>query len=153
MDAMTPAALFPRVSALINAVLDLEKGRTFQVRGQRIFPSEVHLLLDLAAAPRATATELAAGLGVTKGAVSQTLARLERKGLVIRTRDPDQRNALRLELTARGSETVGHFRRKTGRMRRRVEKHLAALSAAEREVIAGFLERLTEALEEMAGGR
>jgi len=152
MNATPQDTLYPRISALINTVLNLEKGRTFQIHGQRIYPSEVHLLLDLARSPDANSTDLARNLGLTKGAVSQTLTRLERKGLVVKSRDPANRNALNLEFTALGTETVAHFREKTSRMRARVEEHLVSLTAADREVIGNFLEQLTASLGEMRGG-
>ncbi len=149
MSTPSKSSLYPRVSQLINTVLSLEKGRIFQVEGRRIYPSEVHLLLEVAAHPEATATELAAGLGVTKGAVSQTVTRLVRKGLLLKTRPPEGGNTLRLELTSAGSGAVAHFRRKTAGLRLGVETHLADLTPAQRQVVARFLDCLTAELKDL----
>src|SRR3546814_10986237 len=50
---------------------------------------------------------LAAWLGQTKGTVSQTVGALERKGLVERTGDPDDRRLVRLSLTEAGHAMLG----------------------------------------------
>ena len=49
---------------------------------------------------RATnATKIADELGVTKGAVSQTLTRLEKKGVLVKTKDASNKNELSLQFT------------------------------------------------------
>lgn len=53
-----------------------------------------------------TARALIDALGMTKGAVSKVLDRLEQKGLARRTEDPDDRRAQRLALTASGRALV-----------------------------------------------
>lgn len=146
------ASLYPKVSHLINTILNLEKGRIFEVDGRRIYPSEVHLLLEVAGHPEANLTDLAARLGVTKGAVSQTQSRLADKGLLTKTRAPEGGNALRLQLTARGAEAVHHFRGKTSGLRAGVEQHLSGLSPAQRECISDFLDRLTTGIQQLGDG-
>lgn len=152
MITTPPEALDRLVSTLINTVLNLEKSRTFVVRGRRIYPSEVHLLLLLADQPAANATELARMLGLTKGAVSQTITRLVEKGLLTKTRDPASKNALALSFTTQGDETAAYFRDKTAQMQARVARHTAALGEDERRAIGEFLARLSEALEAMGSG-
>ena len=149
MNAESKAPLYPKVSHLINTVLGLEKGRVFKVQGRQIFPSEVHLLLEVAAQPEITATELATNLAVTKGAVSQTISRLEGKGLLIKSRQATPGSALRLDFTPAGQETVEHFRKKTAGLKRGVEAHLAQLSPAQRRVVGEFLDCLTAHLEDL----
>jgi DNA-binding MarR family transcriptional regulator len=149
MSSHETTSLYPRVRHLINTILSLEKGRIFQVDGQRVYPSEVHLLLEVARQPDITATDLACNLAVTKGAVSQTISRLADKGLLIKARTSGMGNSLRLDLTPRGMETVAHFREKTAGLRSGVEEHLAGLSSAQRKVVAEFLDRLIRELEDL----
>jgi DNA-binding MarR family transcriptional regulator len=47
-------------------------------------------------------TDIAEILGITKGAVSQTLKKLEKKGLVIKAADPLNQSRLLVDLTAKG---------------------------------------------------
>ena len=107
------------------------------------------MTLEIGARPDITATKLARSLGVTKGAVSQTVARLVGKGLLLKTPAPAGRNALRLEFTTLGAQTVAHFRERTAALRAGVEEHVAGLSDDERAVVAAFLDRLTRALEDL----
>ena len=50
------------------------------------------------------ATEIAKQLGLTKGAVSQTVSRLEKKGIIVKTKDPYNKNELTLSLTPFGKK-------------------------------------------------
>ena len=54
-----------------------------EISSQKLYPSEIHLLLLIDAQSQLNATGLAERLGLTKGAVSQTLTRLEKKGVLI----------------------------------------------------------------------
>jgi DNA-binding MarR family transcriptional regulator len=67
-------------------------------------PAQWQALRYLAAANRFSRTPgaLTAWLGQTKGTVSQTVAALERKGLVERSEDRDDRRLVRLALTPAG---------------------------------------------------
>ena len=47
-------------------------------------------------------TDVAKRLGITKGAVSQTLKKLENKSLVIKSIDPGNSSRAQIELTAKG---------------------------------------------------
>lgn len=49
---------------------------------------------------------LAAGLGISNAAATKTIDRLEAKGLVCRKSDPDDRRAMRIELSPRGLEVA-----------------------------------------------
>jgi len=68
--------------------------------------SEWVALRTLYAADSSTARNLALSLGMTKGAVSKVLDRLERKKLVRRLADPDDGRAQRIALTAAGRRLV-----------------------------------------------
>ena len=63
----------------------------------------LRLLYDL---PDATHADLTQRMGLTKGAVSKVIARLQEKQLLSRQGDADDARALRLRLTAAGEELV-----------------------------------------------
>ena len=52
------------------------------------------------------ASGIAKQFGLTKGAISQTLSRLEKKGIINKTKDPYKKNELTLSLTNFGEETA-----------------------------------------------
>jgi DNA-binding MarR family transcriptional regulator len=59
--------------------------------------------------PDLNAGEMAQKLGVSNGAVSQTLARLERKGVIKKVKDPSLKNRVTASFTASGSQAIQLF--------------------------------------------
>ncbi len=64
--------------------------------------SEIHLIEVLGQKEGLSGTDLARGLGITKGAVSQTLKRLEAKELVVKEVDPANASRITLSLSTKG---------------------------------------------------
>ena len=70
--------------------------------GDLLFPSEMDALGVVGRSPGITVTDLASGLGVTKGAVSQTATKLEKKGFIRKSKDPENMKRMRMHLTEKG---------------------------------------------------
>ncbi len=83
--------LAERIRRIINRLIFLEKRSVIQQEGVRLHPSEIHLMQVIKERPELNAGEMAQQLAVSNGAVSQTLARLERKGVITKSRDPSLR--------------------------------------------------------------
>src|SRR5215469_14006356 len=86
---------------------------------------------------------------VTAGAVSQRIARAERAGLVERAASPAARRAVAVRLTAAGHELIEAT---VSELLDHEAKLIGALSAAERDALAGFLARLEQSLAGSAEG-
>lgn len=71
-----------------------------------LYHSERHMLDMIAIRPELNITEHAEALGVTKGAISQVVAKLENKSLVKRLKKGGNDKAVYLELTKQGREVV-----------------------------------------------
>jgi len=142
MDTLEHRALIAQIEGIVDKILNVEKGHSFEIEGVRLYPSEIHLLLRIVAEPGINATGLAERLGLTKGAVSQTLSRLEKKGLLIKSRDTTRKNELILDFTPLGNQTVEHFQGVQAQLRQRYESFFATFSESEREVIQHFLSQL-----------
>jgi DNA-binding MarR family transcriptional regulator len=84
-------------------------------------------------------SELTGTLMLTSSGTTKRLDRLERAGLIERAPDPQDRRGVLIRLTARGRETIDATTAAHLENERRL---LAALSAAEREQLAGLLRRL-----------
>jgi DNA-binding MarR family transcriptional regulator len=95
----------------------------------------------LAAAGRVTVSALAAETGLSRGAMTTALDRLEDKGYVRRIPSPDDRRSVLVELTAK-------IRRKAapiwGPLARDGRAALESYAASELETIARFLQRTKE---------
>ncbi len=70
--------------------------------GVPLYRKEIHTIQAIGQHPRINVTALAEHMGLTKGAVSQTIAKLVRKGLVRKTRPYDNAREVILELTDLG---------------------------------------------------
>ncbi|MFO8076303.1 MAG: MarR family transcriptional regulator [Egibacteraceae bacterium] len=80
--------------------------------------------------------ELGARLGLSSGAITGTVDRLERRGLVERQRDGADRRRTYLRLTPEGEAAAVDFYRDSAA---RLREAVAGFDADEREVIARFL--------------
>jgi DNA-binding MarR family transcriptional regulator len=91
--------LFIRVVNKYNA---LEKVPAGDAAEGGLRHSERHMLDTIAKRPELNITEHADALGVTKGAVSQVVTKLEAKGFITRLKKGGNGKAVYLELTKRG---------------------------------------------------
>lgn len=87
---------------LFMQIRNLERHpRTFGEAGP-LTPGEIHTIDAIGCDGGILMSELAARLGVTKGAVTQIFNRLEAKDLVRRTPHPDDSRAVLVSLTEKG---------------------------------------------------
>jgi DNA-binding MarR family transcriptional regulator len=133
-----------QISRVINRLIFLEKRSVLRHGGLRLHPSEIHLMQVISEYPEANAGEMAQRLGVSNGAVSQTLARLERKGVIKKSKDPSLKNRVTAAFTASGKEAMERFEAQQASSRESFSNYLTGLSKSEREVIGSFLSRIEE---------
>jgi len=87
---------------LVNKYKALEKIPVDYGVGQNLYHSERHLLDQIGDYPEKNITELAQFQGITKGAISQTVKKLENKGLVTRYKGVRNDKEVFLELSELG---------------------------------------------------
>lgn len=134
---------------LINKIIFLEKKNIFEYKGVKLFPSEIHVLLSTEDKQSTNATKLAHRLGISKSAVSQTISRLEKKGVILKSKDPYNKNELVLSFTAFGEKAFERYKKKQASNRMRFNQYLNALSEHDREVIHNFLQELKGMLDQL----
>ena len=124
------------------------------VRGQLdydISPPECGVLIELRLAGppyKMTPTQLYNRLLVTSGGMTGRMDRLENRGLLSRSPDPEDRRSILVELTESGHELIeaaghAHFRI--------MERLTKGLSSEERECLAGLLGKLLLDIESSCG--
>jgi DNA-binding MarR family transcriptional regulator len=91
---------------------------------------------------------LAEDLGLSSGAMTNRLDRLESAGLVRRLPDPDDRRGLKVELTEAGWQA---WQDSTGAQARKEALVASALDPREKEELNGLLRRLMLEFEEQTG--
>jgi DNA-binding MarR family transcriptional regulator len=88
-----------RVVARLAAIQQTPRSYDTEVQ---IHSTEIHTVQAVGENEDASLTQLAKRMGVTKGALSQTVAKLTRKGLVVKTPAQLSAREIRLELTEKG---------------------------------------------------
>ncbi len=111
--------------------------------------SQYSLLQGLADREVARVSDLAAGAGVTPSTATRILDALERRGIVCRTRAPEDRRAVAITLTETGREVLGGHH---NWVRERERAFYAALPGVERELAPDLLRRLSTLIDDLAVG-
>jgi DNA-binding MarR family transcriptional regulator len=96
-------------------------------------------LLQLQRGGLATVGELARALSVNPGAMTRMLDRLERKKLIVRSRNSGDRRVVHIELTVTGVAVVADTRAAPADA---LDAHLAGFAQAEYQALKSFLARM-----------
>ena len=145
----TSQSVMGQLQRVVNKILFLKRKSLFRFRGVEFFPSEVHLMLVIKEKIATNATRMAEELGVTKGAVSQGLTRLEKKGVLIKTKDPSNKNELTLTFTPFGTEVLMRYSKGAANLFDGPKEVLGQFSDAERGAIQRFLVEVENAFDRM----
>jgi DNA-binding MarR family transcriptional regulator len=124
--------------------------RRAQARGQAapqdLTLAQYYLLLPLQAGGLRPPSQLAELAGIAPPTATRLLDGLERAGLVVRERSPDDRRAVLVSLTRRGRDRLRQRERQLAHRRRRVFERLAP---EEREQSERLLRHLAEVIAEL----
>jgi DNA-binding MarR family transcriptional regulator len=121
-------------------------GRLVEERGLSLAGFDVLTTLRRAGSPyRLTAGELATSGLITSAGVTLRLDRLEKDGLIVRERDPEDRRVVYSRLTDQGLRLIDELFAEHVDNERRM---LAGLGPAERRRLAGLLGELERSLED-----
>ncbi len=140
------ALISGRLVEVLDAVLYLDRKQIVQAGGVRLHPSESHLLA--CAVEGMTFTQMARRFGISKGAVSQTFARLAGKGVVVVTKDASRKNAALVALTPLGRVLHAHVQTVRQRMGAELGRRLAGYTGSEMAAVARFVGDLQAFVEE-----
>ncbi len=136
---MAPDSFVSQIQALVNQLLFLERKRNFTFEGMSLYPSEIHLMLETKGVQAVNATKIADKLGITKGAVSQTLSRLEKKGIIEKVKDPSYKNELSISLTPLGKRAYDQYQIICDTIYKHFYTTFSQYTDDEQEVIKRFL--------------
>ena len=137
-------SLAEQILRISNKLIFLEKKSIVKHGGLKLYPSEIHLIDVIAKGQDINASKMAARLGVTKGAVSQTLARLEKKGILYKTKDPQNRNELTVYFTPLGKNVLEKQEKLRRKFHEQYAKYFSNISGEEEVIIMGFLKKMED---------
>jgi DNA-binding MarR family transcriptional regulator len=110
-----------------------------EAHAEGITGGQAALLAQIRHHPHLGVRELAAREGISAPSMTRYLDRLERAGLVVRTRSPDDARRIRLALTPKGVRVLRSVRRRRTAW---LAERLEGLSRAEQRAVAAAIEPL-----------
>lgn len=87
---------------IVNKVIENQKRPRRYGIAEKLYPAEIHTLMTIGNNPPVHVSELARLQGVTRGAVSQMIEKLGKKGLIEKHVDPANATRVLLNLTNKG---------------------------------------------------
>ena len=129
---------------MIETVEQMRKRSVYDAGRIKVMNNEMTMLKAIGDNPDMHVIGLARILGITKGAVSQTLSKLEKKGLIEKLPDPSNASRLIIKLTASGEEIYEKHERFHEELDALVESILNEASEENRRFLNDFLTRVND---------
>lgn len=115
--------------------------------GELISAAEIHLIDMAGRFPSDNLSELATRLGVTKGAVSQMVQKLEVRGFLVRKKDPDNRKNISLHLTPSGRKAFAWHKALHRELDQQILSFLTGLEGCDQDRLLSALSGLSRTLD------
>jgi DNA-binding MarR family transcriptional regulator len=125
-------------------ILTTGRNASFEYGGANLFRSEVHILEMIGKRKGITASEIAGLMGVTKGAVSQVIAKLSEKGLIERTPRSDNAKVQDIHMTQKGIAAMADHDKHEEKLVRSVMAELKNCGTEEIERFIGIVDAVAD---------
>ena len=133
----------PSILRLIEKVERIRKSSVYDAGYVTIMASEMDTIKAIGDNEPIYVTELAKKLGVTKGAVSQQLTKLEKKGLIIKKVDEENAAKRAISLTSLGRRMYERHDQFHKELNLFVESLLQSTSEESRQFLEMFIEKIS----------
>lgn len=130
--------------SMIDAVEQIRRWTSVKTGDIRVMNAEMQLIRLIGRQEGISVGAAAKELGITKGAVSQTLSRLERKGIVIKEIDTDNASRLQLHLSQKGLQIHEAHERYHSELDALEQRILAEGSEESRKFLEHYLSVISE---------
>jgi DNA-binding MarR family transcriptional regulator len=133
--------LLHRVRVEMLSAIDRELATDRQIAPLDVSSAQFIILSQLGLGGTKSASELCKGMSYDAGAMTRMIDRLEDKGLIRRSRCPDDRRQVNLELTEAGQSALPRMRIASMQV---VNRFLRGFSKTEARQLEGMLTRMLE---------
>ncbi|WP_353846790.1 MarR family transcriptional regulator [Clostridium sp. VAP41] len=132
---------------LFTKLSELDKQTSYYGTDKQLFEAEIHMIKAIKESEGIHVTGVAEKLGVTKGAVSQIIMKLQKKGMIVKEIDPNNLSRLILRLTPKGE--IAHLTHEKGHQEFEdlVYNILKDSSDEEKEFLKNFLNSLEKEID------
>jgi DNA-binding MarR family transcriptional regulator len=134
--------LVAKILESIALIVSLDKKRIVTHEGAKLHPSEIQLLMFLYHVKDTNITAIAKEMGLTKGAISQTLSRLQKKGIINKEMFPKKKNELHVQFTDSGEQLMKQLNKGKKSIEGKYRRYIQTLSKKEKETISNFLDKM-----------
>ena len=131
-----------KFQSILSLAQKMEKTRKSFGTGEMISHSEIHLIEIVGDTQDLSVTDLSRHMGITKGAVSQSLKRLENKGFTTKKTDPENLSRSIVLLSSKGQTAYWAHKHWHETMDGGFLKYLDELDDEAFEIIIDFLVRV-----------
>ncbi|MFL6604169.1 MAG: MarR family winged helix-turn-helix transcriptional regulator [Steroidobacteraceae bacterium] len=133
--------LMHRVRTEMLAAVDRELAADEELGPMEVTSAQFIIIATLSMGVAKSASDLCKGISYDAGAMTRMIDRLEEKGLLRRSRDPDDRRLVNLELTEKGSASLPRMRDVSMRV---LNRFLQGFTKAEARQLEAYLIRMLE---------
>ena len=131
-----------KFQSILSLAQKMEKTRKSFGTGEMMSHSEIHLIEIIGDTQDLSVTDLSRHMGITKGAISQSLKRLENKGFTTKKTDPENLSRSIVLLSSKGQTAYWAHKHWHETMDGGFLKYLDELDDEAFEVIVDFLVRV-----------
>ena len=134
---------------IIDKLLMIEKNNIL-IYGEnlKLYPSEIHAILLIPENGKCHFGEIVHKSGVTKGAVSQTITRLVKKGILVKKNGSGKNTDLQILFTPLGKKVRQKCEKVRNSLFEQIYSYFASLPENEMEIIGRFLGHFNDKLDE-----
>ena len=141
--------LHGKFQSIMRLSRELDKAPKKFGTNELVSHSEIHMIEIIGDNDGLSVTDISRHLGITKGAVSQSLKKLETKGFSIKKTDPENLSRSIVMLTAKGHTAYWAHKLWHETMDGGFARYMDAIGEKELGVIIDFLEKVENFLERM----
>lgn len=134
--------LVEKILDSISILNSLDKKRVITHEGQRLHTSEIQLLMFLYHVQDTNITAIAEKMSLTKGAISQTLSRLQKKGIINKEMYPEKKNELHITFTEKGGLLMALLNKNKISLERKYLRYIKSLSDHDKQTVSDFLDKM-----------
>ena len=125
---------------LFNRSLELSKKSYEYCPGVSLYPNEIHTVEYIAESSTTNMTDIANRMGITKGAVTKMVAKLEEQGLLVRYKYRPSQKEIYVHLTELGVRAYEGHKAYHAVMRQQLSSSFDGLDRDHQQTILDFLE-------------
>lgn len=116
--------------------------------GDLLHRSEIHTIMAIGDNPGINVTNLSETLGISKSAISQMIKKLERKKLIEKFIEPENKKEIRLFLSPKGKIAYLGHEQHHAKIFAKMHSKMSSLESSELKLILRFLSAVEESFDE-----